>query len=79
MADALANIAMDTKTSTQVLEADLECLPSAWSPVTESLIGDIGHWLAAHPDPDDDPDVAGRYTDSGVSPQHACASTRRCS
>ncbi|KAJ8577774.1 hypothetical protein ON010_g1430 [Phytophthora cinnamomi] len=46
MADALTNMAMDTKTSTQVLEADLECLPLAWSNVTESLQGtSVTGWL----------------------------------
>ena len=48
MADALANIAIDTKTSTQELAADFERLSLAWRVVLDSLEGDINHWSSMH-------------------------------
>ena len=48
MADALANIAMDTKTSTQVLAAIFERLSPAWRVVLDSLEWEINHWSSMH-------------------------------
>ena len=48
MADSLANIAMDTKKSTQVLEADLSQLPTTWNVVLDALEGGINHWTTMH-------------------------------
>uniref|UniRef100_M4B269 RNase H type-1 domain-containing protein n=1 Tax=Hyaloperonospora arabidopsidis (strain Emoy2) TaxID=559515 RepID=M4B269_HYAAE len=45
MANALANIAMDSKKSTQISQEDAERLPPRWASVKEALRGDLGHWL----------------------------------
>ena len=44
MADKIANIAMDTCRSIQVLGRDMRSLPPIWKVVTDNLRGDIGHW-----------------------------------
>ena len=45
MADALSNIAMDTKKSRQIFQADVKSLPPRWACVTAALRGDLVHWL----------------------------------
>ncbi|OWZ22454.1 hypothetical protein PHMEG_0002850 [Phytophthora megakarya] len=54
MADELANLAMDTKKSTQVFEADLSNLPQAWTAVVGFLQRDVDNWIDIHPDQEDD-------------------------
>ena len=48
MADALANTAMDTGKSTQVIVEDFAQLPTTWTVVLDSLKGDINHWISMH-------------------------------
>ncbi|OWZ14410.1 reverse transcriptase [Phytophthora megakarya] len=45
MADGLANIAMDRKTSTQIFPSDITFLKEPWTTVSDSLQGDIEHWF----------------------------------
>ena len=45
MADALANIAMDSKKSTQIIQADVKRLPHGGKPSRHALKGDLGHWI----------------------------------
>ncbi|EGZ27303.1 hypothetical protein PHYSODRAFT_353397 [Phytophthora sojae] len=45
MADALANIAIDSKTSKQAFAADVPDLPQNWSSVVTFLQGDVDHWI----------------------------------
>ncbi|EGZ06457.1 hypothetical protein PHYSODRAFT_531978 [Phytophthora sojae] len=71
-ADKLANLAMDTKCSIQVLDTDIEHLTPTWSSVTALLTSDVSQWIETHLDPDED----GRRSNSlGNSEEDACAST----
>ncbi|EGZ27491.1 hypothetical protein PHYSODRAFT_436031, partial [Phytophthora sojae] len=51
-ADKLANLAMDTKRSIQVLDTDTEHLTPTWSFVTALLTSDVSQWIETHLDPD---------------------------
>ncbi|KAG6955360.1 hypothetical protein JG687_00011259 [Phytophthora cactorum] len=70
LADSLANIAMDSRKSTQVFPEDLPTLPTYWATVVESLQGDMDHWIDLHPDTEDD----GRSPNIYGVDCHACAS-----
>ncbi|GMF62925.1 unnamed protein product [Phytophthora fragariaefolia] len=45
MTDKLANLAMDSNKSIQVVAADIPNLLSHWSPVLSLLHGDVEHWI----------------------------------
>ncbi|OWZ11609.1 hypothetical protein PHMEG_00015346 [Phytophthora megakarya] len=54
MAEELANLAMDTKKSTQVFAVDFSNLPQTWTALVGFLQRDVGNWIDIHPDQQDD-------------------------